>query len=545
MATIWQRIAMATKAFREGYITSDLLDSGDYDNHDARKLRYQIFWSMYENTMYRDIHSWAQALRTQYGLYKNIRNIYNPTFRMVEFWKMIVWGGFLDDEAEETGAIPIKTSSEQVRKGIKQLWQDSNWALYKDILVGWGTSLGDTAIRVVDDTELREVRMEPVHPATIKDIEFDPKNNVTMYELEEGRLHWETEKEVTYREIATLVGDVVTYETFVDDTPTGWDGQPETWSEQYGFIPFVMIQHNNVGSSWGWPEVHAALSKINELEDLASKLSDYIRKVVDPVWLFNFKKPKVDADMQMQTENASANRPYPGREEMPAIYVPNPQANAIPLVTDMIDVEKTLMAINGILSELERDFPELQMDIWSVGGYTTGTAMKTARQRVERKVQQRRPNYDGALIRAHKMALSIGSQRSYDGYSGFDGELTDDKFDHSIPADRIIFEADALEELDKKKKFWDTLINVLSKAKGQIPPEMVLKDFGWSDDKIKEYLEAAEEYKTQVEAEMAEGVEDGEDQGSEDGGRRNPDDGLGGETGDAGNRGPGERGDGR
>lgn len=539
---------MAIEAFREGYVTADILDTSDYEDFDGRKLRYQVLWAMYENTMYRDIHKWAQALRNTYGLYKEVRNIYNPTFRMVEFWKMIVWGGFLSDEAEEEGAIPIKTEHDGIRTAIKQLWMDSNWAVNKDILVGWGTALGDTAIRVTDDTEEKEVRIEPVHPGTLKDYEQDAKGNVVYYEIEEIRvleLPSGKEKDVVYLETAELFDNVVVYETFVDGKPAPWDGYPQTWRKPYGFIPFAIIQHNNVGSPWGWAEAHAGRSKINEIEDLASKLHDYIRKVIDPIWLFNFKKPKAAADMQMTSGTATADRPAPIREEMHSIYVPNPQAKGQALVTDMIDVEKTMIALQGILQELERDFPELQMDIWTVGGYTTGTAMKTARQRVERKVQQRRPNYDGALIKAHKMAMSIGSQAGYDGYDGFGEDIQDDSFDHSIPADRIIFETDALEALDKKKKFWDTLVAILTKTKGQIPPEMVLKDFGWSDDKIKTYLEKAKEYRTQFMSETDEGVGDDEENGGEAGSGRETDDGLGGEADNDRSREPGERGDGR
>jgi len=543
MATFWQRIQMATRAFREGYVTSDLLDSEAYEDFDARKLRYQILWAMYENTLFRDIHTWAQAYRNQYGLYKEIRNIYNPSYRMVEFWKMIIWGGFLSDEAEEEGAIPIQTKSDNVRQAIKQLWQNSNWAVQKDILVGWGTSLGDTAIRVVDDVDASEVRLEPVHPGVLKTIEFNSKGLVTYYEIEETRID-ERGQEVTYLETAVLDGQTVTYKTFVDDKPTPWMGQPETWTEQYGFIPLVPIQHINVGRPWGWAEMHAGRSKINEIEDVASKLSDYIRKVVDPVWLFNFKKPVSSSDAAFETAVTTSDRPYPAREEMPAIYVPNPNAKAYPLVTDMIDIEHAMMVIQGLLSELERDYPELQMDIWTVGGYTTGRAMKTARQRVERKVTQRRPNYDGALIRAHKMGMVIGAQRGYDGFSGF-SDIWDDALDHYIPADRKIFEADALEELEKKKKFWDTFISVMTKARGQIPPEMVLKDFGWSDDKIAEYMKAYEEWKTKVESETDEGVGDEKTVGSDSRFGGEPDSGRGRETEDDGSRDQGERGDGR
>lgn len=83
------------QAFREAFMSADMLDTADFVDIEARKMRYQIYWAMYENTAYRDLHKWTQAYRTQFGLYRYIRNIYNPAFRLGEFWKAHLFGGVL------------------------------------------------------------------------------------------------------------------------------------------------------------------------------------------------------------------------------------------------------------------------------------------------------------------------------------------------------------------------------------------------------------------------------------------------------------------
>jgi hypothetical protein len=60
-----------------------------------------------------------------------------------------------------------------------------------------------------------------------------------------------------------------------------WDGEGAEWDYPYGFTPMVVFQHNNVGLDFGWSELFPGLSKFREVDDLASKLSDQIRKMVD------------------------------------------------------------------------------------------------------------------------------------------------------------------------------------------------------------------------------------------------------------------------
>ena len=479
----------AIAAFREAYIQSDWADPLSYTGYEGRKLRYQVLWAWYESTAFRDLHKWAQAYRNSYQLYRYIRNIYNPAFRLVEFWKMMIWGGMLDNEAGDKGAIPIKLDkdNEGLRKPISQLWADSNWEVNKDIAVLWACSMGDSAIRIVDDPDHEEVRIENVHPASLKELTIDSRGYVKQYEIEETRVRPDNGKLATYLEKATREegSETIKFETFADNKPFAWNGEKDSWTEDYGFMPLVAIQHNNVGFDYGWAEMHPLRSKMNSIDDLASKLHDYIRKVIDPVWLFNFNKPKNSADTTMQSATATSDASAPGREEMPALYVSDKEAKGQALVTSEISIAETSAEIQNILGEMERDMPELQMDIWTVGQDVSGKALAKARQRVERKVTQRRPNYDKALVRAHEMAIAIGGEKGYEGYDGYNLEsYTQGKLKHYIPNDRIIFEADPFVEATEKRLLWQTVAEAKNAG---IAPETVLRDFGWTDEQVKEF----------------------------------------------------------
>jgi len=495
-------MAAAYRAFREPHLVTEPLGSEDFDSFAARQVRYAILWSFFENTAYRSIHSWSHTYKTQHGLYRYIRNIYNPAHRMGVFWQTHLMGGLLDPEAGDgegvPSALPIDTENQALRAALAQLWLWSNWQTNKDILTVQGTVFGDVGLEVVDDRRRGKVYLEVVNPSIIKDVSLDPFGNVKSYEFEESRVHPGGKRQtVTYTETAERVDrtDKVLYQTYLNGKPYAWPGQEDgqgneqaEWEEPYGFIPLVMVQHNNVGLDWGWSEMHPGRGKFQEVDDLASKLSDQVRKMVDSPWLFaGVDKPSStpgatsrDSETYQATSSAG-NRPQPGREELPALYGP-PEARATPLVAPL-DIGATAGYIDALLHELERDYPELQMDIWTTGGDASGRALRVARQRAESKVRQRRTAYDDAVVRAQQMAVAIGGMRKIEGFAGFGLEsYASGDLEHSI-AKRPVFAQDPLDDIEVDAAFWSAANEAV---KAGVPLVVYLRRQGWDDDEIAE-----------------------------------------------------------
>jgi hypothetical protein len=415
---------MATLAFREAFLHSDTLDpDGDFATYAGRLVRYSVLWATYENTAYRTVNSWATKYKSDYGLYKYTRHIYNPAFRLANFWQTYLMGGIIDPAAGDgkavPSALPIITDSDALRLAIATLWSDSNWQIQKDIFCLHGTVLGDVALRVVDDTTRGRVYLQLVHPGTLADVTLDERGNVKSYEIQETRANpGGGAQDVTYRETAERDADLVVYKTFMNNAPYAWGNESAEWDEPYGFIPMVVVQHNNVGLPWGWSEAAPALGKIREVDDLASMLHDQIRKTVNAPWLVaGFQKP--DGSPKVVGADATDGRPAPGREEVPTLWSKSTDTKIFPMVAPL-DIEHVLSAITGVNADLERDFPELKLEILRLSGDTSGAALRVAQEPVENKVIQRRPNYDNALMRAQSMAISIGGMRGYEGYGPFD-----------------------------------------------------------------------------------------------------------------------------
>jgi hypothetical protein len=475
------------KAFQERMMGVNLLDDSNFTDFEARKLRYAIMWAMYENNAYSKIHLFSQKYKSDYGMYRHTRGVYNPAYRLGEFWKGHLLGGKLDKDAgdgsETRSALPIITENDMLRRAISQIWRWSNWQIKKDVLSLWTPIMGDGVIKIMDKPDEGRVYLKPIQPSVLAELTLDSRGNVKGYVIEEMRQDprpGRGDGKVLYREIAFREkgDDNVYYQTYLNDKLYAWDDDSAEWRVPYGFVPMVVLQHNDVGLDWGFSELLSGLPKFREVDDLASKLSDQVRKYVDPPFLFSgvnkpTRQPKV------QGEESTSGNPQPSREEVPALYGPA-GSDAKALVAD-ISIADAASYIKDILSDIERDYPELNADMHNVKGEISGRALRINRGPAEDKVLQRRPNYDDALVRAQQMAMSIGGWRGYDGFDGITLEsYYAGALDHTI-GDRPVFSKDPMDDLERDKEFWT--VAKAAKSFG-IPMLVYLEQQGWTEDQI-------------------------------------------------------------
>lgn len=492
----WRSLMAATKAFRETYTSTKSFEwNEDFHTFDGRSLRYAILWAMYENTAYRDVHTWAQSYKTTFGLYRFIRAVQSPAFRLGDFWQSHLWGGLLDPAAGDgkstPSALPIITPKEDVklRAAIAKIWEWSNWQSEKDVVALRGAVLGDTFIKIMDDSEKRRAYMLPVHPGKIKELETDTFGNVKEYVLEESRPDPVNGRPVTYREEVTRNGDAVVYRTYLNGTLYPWANDLAEYAVNYTFVPMVFIRHRNMGLPWGWSELHAGLSNFREVDDQASLLNDQIRKMVNSVWFFAGVSGS-SSGTTVPVSTPSEDSPEAGREDMPAIYGPL-GATANPLVSTL-DITATGANIEKLVAKIERDYPELSEDIANAGGDISGRALRINRQPIIDRVLNRRPNYDSALVRAHQMAIAIAGWNGYDtAFEGYDlGSYAAGTLEHSI-GDRPVFAKDPLDDLEVDKAFWEAA-NAAKTAGGMTGMKMFFEKQGWSKKQIDEFMNSDE-----------------------------------------------------
>ncbi len=140
------------------------------------------------------------------------------------------------------------------------------------------------------------------------------------------------------------------------------------------------------------------------------------------------------------------------------------EATAKALVADL-EIGEVSEHIMTIVKEIERDYPELRLLALDAeqGGNVSGRALRLARQPAETKVNQRRPGYYNALVRANQMAVAIAGFNGYADFGGFNLEsFRRGDLDHSI-GKMPIFAVDPLDEIELGQA-QATLIKTLTDA---------------------------------------------------------------------------------
>jgi hypothetical protein len=456
--------------FKEQYFSSNPgaipNSTNAFPSFHARLGRYDVYWAHYEGNVYRRLHLFQPQLKAEYDLYSATRTVFSPAYRLGEFWSEHLLGGRLDPECgdgvEKPSAIPIVTTSPKtaaLRAVLAQVFRDSNWQANKDNWTRFGSVLGDVGLMAFDDPGRQKVFLRVIHPRIVRDVDLDLQGNCKGYVFEEWRPDPRfddrliTAPYVRYNEVASRVGGRVQYETFLDGELYDWkDYEDErvprigpTWTEDYGFVPFVWHQHRDMGLGAGWSELHPSLSKLMEVDDLASKIDDQVRKIADCPWFFSGTNA---ADLAVSYGEGTSDDPDPVRTKIPYICSAAADAKPSALIAPM-DVAAASEHALKILEELERDHQELLIDQQNQSGSASGRALRVARKTVESRVVSRRAGYDDAQVRAYAMAISIGAQKGYPGFEAFDeGSFARGELAMSI-GERPVFTDDEMDHIDQ------------------------------------------------------------------------------------------------
>lgn len=420
MASFWGRVKMAAVAAYRAYSEAALIPDRDYewDEYTARLFRYAFYSAYYNNTAYRSITRFANTHKQRHGLYKHVRGVYNPVARLCDLYTAKVYGGSLDMDTLEKGAIPIAQADDTLREAIRQVWQWSNWGTQKSTYVRTGANLGDVGLWIVDDTANARVRMEVIHPAKIKDVIYDDADNVKSVTLEYTRQDAELNngKQFTYK----MVADGEHFATYMNGELYAYsDGMPAEWSNDYGFVPMVVARHKVLPDvTWGASAFHSSIAKIDEMNDAASLLNDQIRKVVNVIWYFAGVAAGSDLSISGQLDDGtSSSDPTARRDKLPAIYGPKDSAPTAMIAP--LDIANTAANIQNMLSEIERDMPELSLHRIRENGQMTAPGIRAGYNDAIDRIVEARGQYDDALMRAQQMAVSIGAYRRLDGFTAY------------------------------------------------------------------------------------------------------------------------------
>lgn len=402
--SVFGRLGMAlSTAWRSGLRAYQNPESGSTGNFSDRLDAYRILWSYYNNSTFErvaDGASW-ESYKGQYRLYPFIRSIYNPTNRLVQFYVGAIYPGVLAARKEDVQdgmqiAMPlVDGTDEALFDPIDQVWQWGNWQRKKDLQVIYGAALGDIVVEIIDDLDRERVYPIVHWPGRLTELERDARGNTERAVIEYSVAKTKAEDGYRYKKIL----DRESISEYRDDKLYMQIDNP------YGFVPLVVAAHNDVGSDHGEPAIAGLIGKIDQLNDLASRINKQISITVE--------SPQVIAtDSKLENALTPAAEATLEQSEMRLRLLKATSGSSTFPLAGNLSLSEALPILQEQLKEIEHDCPELTMYAEMRGmSSLTGPAASRLLGDVQGRILAAAAGYDQLNTQVLQMSVAIGGER--------------------------------------------------------------------------------------------------------------------------------------
>lgn len=405
--------------------------------------RIKILRAYYDNNdLYERVKT---ALEQRLGLDTHLLNIRNPAHQVVEFYVSALWRGPLED------ALTIE-ASEAVANAVRQVWNWSNWATRKQVAARWLARDGNLFIKVAQ-SERQRVYFQLIDALYVTEFDTDERDNLTYMRLDIPQLPEDDKRPQWHTEVWSK-GDNW-YAWWIQDKGPGEAvdklGEPEETvplESKFGidFIPFVHAKHIDTGSQIGKAAAEFGLDDIDEANRKATRLSKQLFRHNDVTWAIesSFTDPSgriIPPPQIGDTRNADKSHSDDGKvvnlggDNMVRL----PSGWSLRSMVPQLQYDAALAVLQDDMKELERNLPEMTYFRLKQEGELSGIAIRLKLSELISRAEEVQGNAVAALIKANKMALTLGQLA---GLEGFDKDAinTYDKggFDHTITPPEVL-----------------------------------------------------------------------------------------------------------
>jgi hypothetical protein len=369
---------------------------------------YRVLYAYYAtNGLYDYLNDQLRATKTSGQTLKPIRN---PAWRVVEFYASKLFPGKLPE------SLPIESENQTIIAPIQQIWKWSNFSSLKQRMSRWFSIYGDLFLKVnTKGDPVDAVYLTLIRPENVTEMKVDERGFLTYIRIDVPGVDLEVEDAVH-----TEIWDKESQTVSVWEHELGMDvelgklGTPTTSStfEQahgFDFIPIVYQPFRDDGSGRGSGAYSAQLDKIDEANRQATRLAQILFRYNKAIW----------AATNSGTD--SSGRPMPpvsfegllnsdseldlGDDDILTL----PGMSSLQPLVPQINYKSALEVLEGQVSEIEKDLPELQYyEMRSSLTEVSGRAVRFLLDDMISRVREARGNAETALERSHAMALSIG-----------------------------------------------------------------------------------------------------------------------------------------
>lgn len=372
-------------------LTPELLTKSEFKGHaaswSARTEKLLSRRDYYDGSVYTKAREQLGWLGPR--LYKGIKPLYLPLSRAVDVDAGIIPAGWaFPEDAPDAWA-----------EARDKLWSWSNWQTRGVLYVHYGAQTGVTGLKIADLRDQKRVVVDPVDPAKfmlVRGSQFDDTPAMSIWIEQRMNSDGET---FEYAEVITPES----VRTFADGEPAGIDERKAEYTNDLGFVPFVEVNHLEIGETLGEATFQKAIPMLDEVNQLASYLGDIIGKHAEPQWaVFGAEA----TDLERSGDN---------------VWFLPAGADVKPLVPS-IDIEGFLEFVREIAANVKNSLPELAFDELRDKDQIATATLELQLMELVLKIKRVRPNYDAGLVKAYQLAAPAAKTMSSNDLAPLDDE---------------------------------------------------------------------------------------------------------------------------
>lgn len=458
--------------------------------------RYHTLWTLYRSVgMYEEL---SDILHRE-GLWKDqLFPLRNPANRIVEFHASKLWPG-----ANLETALPIENVDPNVAKAIMQTWKWSNFARKKQAWARRFAAQGDLLVKVVgQDIPDPKVYYQLLNPENATVIKHDDRGFLShirldvpqVTEKDDGTWEW-----YWYTEIWDQPANayVVWKHKQTPYTPPRYLGQPVDQAfitDRYGidFIPIVQGQFRDVDEDRGDSAFGQAFDKIIEADRMCTKLHSMAFRHSNVTMAFT--AGGVDANMaplpppmvDYEDLDTGQTLPVPGSDlgdgtiQLGDDRIIKLGGNGdVKFLVPNLPYSELAALVENHMHEIERDCPEMAYyRLREMGSQLSARAVRLLLDDAIARGREARGNGEEAIIRANKMALTLGQRNG--AFPGLTGSFDGGTWDHTF-ADRPFIEESDLEMAQAELQEAQAK---QAKSELGVPDAVLQKEMGYTDEEI-------------------------------------------------------------
>lgn len=309
-------------------------------------------------------------------VYRGVKPLYLPLSRAVDVDAGIVPGGW--DMPED--------APEAWNEAKEVIFKWSRWQTEGALYVHYGAVYGVSGLKIADLRDQRRAVISPAKPTCFMLVSSQQYNKTPEMSI------WVEQREGSqgmfeYAEVITPEA----VRTFYDGQPYGFDDREPEYRNELGFVPLVEVEHIRTGDPFGESTYQKAIPLLDEVNQLASYLSDIIAKHAEPQWAAFGVEP---SELVKSGDNVW--------------FFPSENAKLNPVLAQ-IDIPGVLEFIREIRDQVHGSLPELGFDELRSKEQIATATLELQLMELVLKIKRTRPNYDEGLVAGLRMAGLAGA----------------------------------------------------------------------------------------------------------------------------------------